>query len=61
MEEQHKDEYNVNQSLISVGSGGLFGKGWRRKGPAEHLGFLPVLGKHNDFIFRDRGGDGFLQ
>jgi len=49
-EEQLKDEYNVDQSLISVGSGGLLGKGWRQ-GQQNSLGFLPVLGKHNDFIF----------
>ncbi len=41
---------NVQQSLISVGSGGLWGKGWRQ-GTQYALGFLPRLGAHNDFIF----------
>jgi rod shape determining protein RodA len=42
--------YNVEQALISVGSGGLFGKGWRH-GTQSALGFLPRAGAHNDFIF----------
>jgi rod shape determining protein RodA len=42
--------YNVDQSLISVGSGGFKGKGWRH-GTQYSLGFLPRLGAHNDFIF----------
>jgi rod shape determining protein RodA len=42
--------YNVNQSLIAVGSGGLFGKGWRQ-GTQHELGYLPSAGAHNDFIF----------
>jgi rod shape determining protein RodA len=37
-QQQLDDEYNVRQALISVGSGGLTGKGWRQ-------------GTHNDFIF----------
>lgn len=41
---------NVRQALISVGSGGLVGKGWRQ-GTQHSLGFLPRLGAHNDFIF----------
>jgi rod shape determining protein RodA len=49
-EEEAKDSYNVRQSLISVGSGGMFGKGWR-KGQQNALGYLPQAGKHNDFIF----------
>jgi rod shape determining protein RodA len=44
------DRYNVQQALIAVGSGGLFGKGWRH-GQQNALGFLPQAGKHNDFIF----------
>jgi rod shape determining protein RodA len=43
-------DYNVKQSLISVGTGGLFGKGWRQ-GTQHQLGFLPQAGAHNDFIF----------
>ncbi len=49
-EEQFKDSYNVNQALISVGSGGLTGKGWRH-GQQNALGFLPRGAAHNDFIF----------
>jgi rod shape determining protein RodA len=46
----HKRSYNVEQALISVGSGGLKGKGWRH-GTQYALGFLPRAGAHNDFIF----------
>jgi rod shape determining protein RodA len=42
--------YNVQQALISVGSGGLTGKNWRQ-GTQHALGFLPIGGAHNDFIF----------
>lgn len=42
--------YNVNQSLIAVGSGGLLGKGWRQ-GTQHELGYLPSAGANNDFIF----------
>jgi rod shape determining protein RodA len=42
--------YNVEQALISVGSGGLTGRGWRQ-GTQHSLGFLPTAGAHNDFIF----------
>jgi rod shape determining protein RodA len=42
--------YNVEQALISVGSGGFKGKGWRH-GTQNALGFLPRAGAHNDFIF----------
>jgi rod shape determining protein RodA len=45
-----KKSYNVEQALISVGSGGLTGKGWRQ-GTQHALGFLPSGGAHNDFIF----------
>lgn len=40
--------YNVIQSKIAVGSGGLFGKGYLH-GTQNQLGFLPA--KHTDFIF----------
>lgn len=40
--------YNVIQSKIAVGSGGLLGKGYL-KGTQNQLGFLPT--KHTDFIF----------
>lgn len=44
-----KDAWNLNQSLISVGSGGLTGKGWT-KGTQAQLGYLPRAVAHNDFI-----------
>ncbi len=44
------DAYNVRQALISVGSGGLAGKGWRQ-GTQNALGYLPRAVAHNDFIF----------
>jgi len=44
------DVYNVRQALISVGSGGLTGKGWRQ-GTQNALGYLPRAVAHNDFIF----------
>lgn len=42
--------HNVEQALISVGSGGLTGKGWRQ-GTQNALGYLPRAVAHNDFIF----------
>jgi len=45
-----KDAWNLNQSLISVGSGGLSGKGWTQ-GTQAQLGYLPTAVAHNDFIF----------
>lgn len=36
------------QSMIAIGSGGLFGKGWRN-GTQSHLEFIPE--KHTDFVF----------
>jgi len=42
--------YNVEQALISVGSGGLSGKGWGQ-GTQNALGYLPRAVAHNDFIF----------
>ena len=47
---QMEKSYQVRQALISVGSGGLFGKGWH-KGNQTALGFLPPGAAHNDFIF----------
>jgi rod shape determining protein RodA len=41
--------WNLRQSLITVGSGGLFGKGWRQ-GTQARLGYLPPAVAHNDFI-----------
>jgi rod shape determining protein RodA len=42
--------WNSRQSLISVGSGGLTGKGWT-EGTQAKLGYLPPAVAHNDFIF----------
>jgi rod shape determining protein RodA len=47
---QRDKSYNVEQALISVGSGGLTGKGWRQ-GTQNSLGYLPRAVAHNDFIF----------
>lgn len=48
--QQDNDAYNSRQALISVGSGGLTGKGWRQ-GSQIALGYLPRGVAHNDFIF----------
>jgi len=48
--QQRDYSHNVNQALISVGSGGWFGKGWRQ-GTQNALGYLPRAVAHNDFIF----------
>lgn len=42
--------WNQRQSLLSVGSGGFFGKGWT-EGTQAQLGYLPRSVAHNDFIF----------
>ncbi len=42
--------WNQRQSLISVGSGGIYGKGWT-EGTQARLGYLPRAVAHNDFIF----------
>jgi rod shape determining protein RodA len=47
---QRNYSYNVDQAMISVGSGGMFGKGWCR-GTQNALGYLPRNVAHNDFIF----------
>lgn len=48
--EKSKNTYNVDQAMISVGSGGVWGKGWRQ-GTQGALGYLPRAVAHNDFIF----------
>jgi rod shape determining protein RodA len=40
--------YQVNQSLIAIGSGGMVGKGWM-EGTQTQLRFLPT--QHTDFAF----------
>jgi len=50
LKEYRDASHNVEQALISVGSGGLIGKGWRR-GTQNALGYLPRAVAHNDFIF----------
>jgi rod shape determining protein RodA len=47
---QRQDSYNVNQAMISVGVGGLTGKGWKQGIQNTH-GYLPRGVAHNDFIF----------
>ena len=42
--------WNQRQSLISVGSGGVFGKGFT-EGTQAKLGYLPSSVAYNDFIF----------
>ncbi len=49
-DKQRDDSQNVRQALISVGSGGLTGKGWGQ-GTQKGLEFLPRSVAHNDFIF----------
>ncbi len=44
------DNWNINQSLIAVGSGGFWGKGFG-KGTQNTLGFLPRRVAPTDFIF----------
>ena len=42
------ENYNVNQALISIGSGGILGEGYGQSSQVQ-LRFLKV--RHNDFIF----------
>ncbi len=44
------DGWNLNQSLIAVGSGGLTGKGYLQ-GTQNLLGYLPRTVTPNDFLF----------
>ena len=44
--------YNIIQSKIAIGSGGLFGKGWTN-GSQAHLQYLPE--RETDFIFAVMG------
>ncbi|TAK95751.1 MAG: rod shape-determining protein RodA, partial [Verrucomicrobia bacterium] len=49
-EMQRQKSYQGRQALISVGSGGFWGAGWRQ-GNQTALGFLPAGAAHTDFIF----------
>lgn len=50
--------YNVRQSIVALGSGGLFGRGLGH-GPQSQLKFLPE--RHTDFIFASIGEElGFI-
>jgi rod shape determining protein RodA len=42
--------WQVDQAMIAIGSGGLYGKGWRQ-GVETELGFLPKNTSYNDLIF----------
>jgi len=48
MSDPHGAEYNVNQSIISIGSGGLTGKGYLQ-GTQTKFNFVPK--QSSDFIF----------
>lgn len=49
------DGWNINQSLIAIGSGGFSGKGLFARNTQNELGFLPATIVHNDFIFSVMG------
>ncbi|MER3452925.1 MAG: rod shape-determining protein RodA, partial [Acidimicrobiia bacterium] len=53
-----RSAYNLNQSKIAIGSGGLTGKGYL-KGPQTNLSYVPE--QHTDFIFTVAGEElGFV-
>jgi len=43
--------WTINQSLIAIGSGGFYGKGFNAPNTQVQLGFLPSTIVHTDFIF----------
>ena len=43
--------WTINQSLIAIGSGGFYGKGFTAPNTQVDLGFLPQTIVHTDFIF----------
>lgn len=49
-EDPHAAGYTLRQAMISIGSGGFSGKGFRR-GETNHLKYLPQSISMNDFIF----------
>jgi rod shape determining protein RodA len=53
-----REGYNLNQSMIAIGSGGLYGKGYL-EGTQTKGGFVPE--QHTDYIFTTVGEEwGFL-
>ena len=46
---QNEQGYQLRQSKIALGTGGVFGEGWGQGVFVEHEGLLPE--EHNDFIF----------
>jgi rod shape determining protein RodA len=49
-DQARQKSYQASQALISVGSGGFWGKGWHQ-GPQTSLAYLPRGAAHTDFIF----------
>ena len=43
--------WTINQSLIAIGSGGFYGKGFTAPNTQVQLGFLPATIVHTDFVF----------
>jgi rod shape determining protein RodA len=57
-EERYGETFNVQQALITIGSGGWFGEGYGQSGQVQ-LRFLKV--RHTDFIFSVISGEfGFV-
>lgn len=55
---RHGNEYNVDQALVTIGSGGLFGQGYGHSSQVQ-LRFLQV--RHTDYIFSAVAGEfGFV-
>lgn len=55
---RHGNTYNVNQALITIGSGGWFGQGYGHSSQVQ-LRFLQV--RHTDYIFSAMAGEfGFV-
>src|ERR1700738_463227 len=54
--------WTINQSLIAIGSGGFYGKGFTAPNTQVQLGFLPSTIVHTDFIFAAIGEQlGFVE
>ena len=50
-----REGYNLNQSMIAIGSGGLLGKGYL-EGTQTKGGFVPE--QHTDYIFTTQAKNG---